>query len=222
MVIQDVDCYVVGSKLSKKAIMLIYDIFGFHPSTKLGADILADAGFLIIMPDFFRGKPLPQSLYPPTSAEAGKTLSEFFSTQAIPTPHANLLSSLQSEVSKLYSIETWGYLGLCWGFKVAILAASQNPCSALASAHPSMIDPTEVPGVTVPVLLIASKEEPVELLTQFEANLKPDVKKQSRFETYGSMHHGFAASRARFDDEDNREKFTLAYQEFAKFFNLHV
>lgn len=64
------DAYTVGPKDSKKAIVVVYDIFGFWPTTKQGADLLAEATkSRVIMPDFFRGKPFPQEYYPPDTKE---------------------------------------------------------------------------------------------------------------------------------------------------------
>ena len=50
----DMDMYVVGS--GERCIILVYDIHGFAPpNTQHNCDLLADAGFLVVMPDFFRG-----------------------------------------------------------------------------------------------------------------------------------------------------------------------
>eukprot|EP01043_Picozoa_sp_COSAG02_P113989 COSAG02_NODE_50266_length_321_cov_1.391892_1_plen_97_part_10 len=53
--LDDMDVYVVGT--GERAIVLIYDIFGFAPAnTRHNCDLLARAGFLVVMPDLFRGK----------------------------------------------------------------------------------------------------------------------------------------------------------------------
>lgn len=54
----DLPLYVSGS--GKKAVVVIYDIFGFcEPPTngniRRNCDKLADEGFMAVMPDFFRG-----------------------------------------------------------------------------------------------------------------------------------------------------------------------
>ncbi len=50
----DMRCYIVGS--GARALIVIYDIFGFAPAnTRHNCDLLADAGFLVVMPDLFRG-----------------------------------------------------------------------------------------------------------------------------------------------------------------------
>jgi dienelactone hydrolase len=53
-----------GQLLQKKAILVIYDIFGFFPQTIQGADILAASGdYQVFMPDFFEGQPADIAWY---------------------------------------------------------------------------------------------------------------------------------------------------------------
>ena len=48
------DLYVVGS--GAKCIIWNYDIFGFDSGrTRQTADLFAEAGYLVVIPDFFRG-----------------------------------------------------------------------------------------------------------------------------------------------------------------------
>jgi len=55
---------VTGPASAKKAILVIYDIFGFFPQTIQGADILAAAGeYQVFMPDFFEGEPADIAWY---------------------------------------------------------------------------------------------------------------------------------------------------------------
>ena len=57
---------VTGPSSATKAILFVYDIFGYFPQTLQGADILATSDkenkYQIFMPDFFEGKPLDVSL----------------------------------------------------------------------------------------------------------------------------------------------------------------
>lgn len=61
--------YVTGPSDAKKALLVIYDIFGFKDQTIQGADILATSDkenqYKVFMPDFFEGKPVDISDYPP-------------------------------------------------------------------------------------------------------------------------------------------------------------
>eukprot|EP01043_Picozoa_sp_COSAG02_P069603 COSAG02_NODE_11994_length_1618_cov_1.010533_1_plen_277_part_00 len=51
----DMDVYVVGNPTGGKAIILIYDIHGVSVQCRHNCDMLAQAGFLVVMPDLFRG-----------------------------------------------------------------------------------------------------------------------------------------------------------------------
>jgi hypothetical protein len=61
--------YTTGPKDAKKALLVVYDIFGFKDQTLQGADILATSDnenqYQVFMPDFFEGKPVDISDYPP-------------------------------------------------------------------------------------------------------------------------------------------------------------
>jgi dienelactone hydrolase len=66
----NLDTYeVCGSDSSKEGaqvIILVYDIFGFHPHFEYIADSIANStGFCVVIPDFFHGKPYPRNKYPP-------------------------------------------------------------------------------------------------------------------------------------------------------------
>lgn len=54
---------VTGPKDATKAIIVIFDIFGYFDQTLQGADILAHSDesqkFRVFMPDWFKGKPCP-------------------------------------------------------------------------------------------------------------------------------------------------------------------
>lgn len=61
-----------------KAIIDIYDVFGPAPQTLQGADLLALAlDALVIVPDFFKGKPAQNVWYTSQSEENEKAKAEF-------------------------------------------------------------------------------------------------------------------------------------------------
>lgn len=108
--------YVTGDPQSNRVITVIYDIFGFWPSTQQGADILASQGFLVVMPDFFKGEPLPQDLYPPTTDEAKQKVQDFFAGPAAPPANLKALSTFATAASKEFTnVRYHGILGYCWG-----------------------------------------------------------------------------------------------------------
>lgn len=71
------------------------------------------------MPDFFLGKPLSHSDYPPDTEEKQKTVGAFFGGPAKPDDNAKKVPELVKEIEKQCSgIKKWGSLGFCWGGKV--------------------------------------------------------------------------------------------------------
>jgi len=50
----------------KRLLIAVHDIFGDTANTRLFADLLAEAyGFIVVMPDFFRGVPWDHTKWPP-------------------------------------------------------------------------------------------------------------------------------------------------------------
>lgn len=116
-------CYTTGPSNATSAIFIIYDIFGFSPQAIQGADILAhaDSGhqYQVFMPDFFLGKPLPHSDFPPDTDEKKKKVGDFFAGPANPPDTAKKVPELLKEIEKQTTgIKKWGSLGMCWGGKV--------------------------------------------------------------------------------------------------------
>lgn len=57
--IGDLTVYETKNKTPKILLICAYDIFGFHENVKQFADKLNSSGiFRVVMPDFFRGKPI--------------------------------------------------------------------------------------------------------------------------------------------------------------------
>jgi dienelactone hydrolase len=63
---EDFTIYETGElKKNGRLLICVYDIFGFHLVTKQVCDKLASCGYRVVMPDFFRGKPISQENFPP-------------------------------------------------------------------------------------------------------------------------------------------------------------
>jgi len=65
LTIGDIEVYKVGEPSSKAALIGCYDIFGFHDNTFQVCDILAQHGYFVVLPDFFRAKPWSLDNFPP-------------------------------------------------------------------------------------------------------------------------------------------------------------
>lgn len=119
-----------GPPTAPVAIFLIYDIFGFSPQVLQGADILAHAHpndgkhqYRVFVPDFFYGKPLPHSTFPPDTDEKKKAMGDFFAGPAEVGATSGKVGGLIKKIGGMEEgkgVEKWGGLGMCWGGKVCI------------------------------------------------------------------------------------------------------
>ncbi|KAG8931189.1 hypothetical protein FRC02_003085 [Tulasnella sp. 418] len=97
-----------------KAIIYVYDIFGFYPQTQQGADIIAESlNATVLMPDFFRGKPFPADKYPPKTDEEKEELQKFFKGVADLKERLPELVAIGEQLKK-DGVKKIGTLGVCW------------------------------------------------------------------------------------------------------------
>ncbi|KAK4162457.1 Alpha/Beta hydrolase protein [Cladorrhinum sp. PSN259] len=211
--------YVTGPADATKGIVLIYDIFGYFDQTLQGADILATSHhekYKVFIPDWFKGEPCPIEWYPPNTEEKQKNLGAFFGKNPPPGVAAKLPEFVKALSAKNPSIKSWGILGFCWGGKVVSLvtSGSENPFSVAAECHPAMVDPKEAEGIKIPLIMLASKEEPDDKVKQFEESLKVP----KHVETFKDQIHGWMAARADLSDARVKEEYTRGYKTVLEFF----
>jgi len=217
--------YVTGPANATKALLYIYDIFGYFPQSLQGADILStsdkDHTYQVFMPDFFEGKPADISWYPPDNKEKEQALGNFFQTTGAPPKTAEKVPGLLKEIEKKYSsINTWGVVGFCWGGKIVSIttSTSSTPFTAAAECHPAMVDPSEAEGIKIPLALLASKDEPKGDVEKFEKNLKGE----KHVEIFSDQIHGWMAARADLEDSRVKEEYKRGYKTLLEFFAKHL
>ncbi|KAJ9212689.1 hypothetical protein DTO166G4_5760 [Paecilomyces variotii] len=220
--------YVTGPESASKAILVIYDIFGFFEQTLQGADILANSDaekkYRVFIPDFFEGSPADISWYPPQTEEHKQKLGEFFSTKAAPPKTLSKIPEVVAEANKLApssgKFESWGILGFCWGGKITSLAAGKDEklFKAAAQAHPAMVDPNDAKQVKVPMALLASKDEPVDDVKAYKENLTvPKL-----VDTFPTQIHGWMAARSNLQDPEVVKEYERGYKTVLSFFHEHL
>ncbi|KAJ3120717.1 hypothetical protein HK098_004403 [Nowakowskiella sp. JEL0407] len=216
--------YIVGDKSSKKALVAIYDIFGYFPQTQQGADLLASQGYRVVMPDFFRGEPFPLEKFPDGSGSEeskknGALLQSFFANAGLISVRLPELIAVATELRKS-GHEKVGVYGLCWGAKVAVTSGSvPGVFDAVVQIHPAMLSADDGEKLLVPVGSFISMHEPVDVFDKFieNANQKP-FKDLNSFKVYSNMHHGFGGARADLSNPDNFKAFEDVYTKAANFF----
>lgn len=211
--------YMVGPEGTGKAIIVIYDIFGFFPQTLQGADLLADAvGARVLMPDFLMGKPWPADRFPPQTKIEEAQLQLYFGTTANPLLTIPYINRIAEELKKEGATKV-GVLGFCWGGKLSIKCGSQSWADGVAAIHPAMLTASDADKIQVPLALFPSVDEPVE---EYEGMVKALSDKpwsdKNAYKVYPSVSHGFAAARANLTDPDGKAQFEDVYTRTAAFF----
>ncbi|KAL7962576.1 Alpha/Beta hydrolase protein [Trichoderma compactum] len=216
--------YVTGPADATKAIVVIYDIFGYFDQTVQGADILAYSDdhhkYKVFIPDWFKGKPCPIECYPPDTPEKQEALGKFFGEFPPPKIAGYVPEYVDGVKAHSPAVSKLALLGYCWGGKVATLTvkAPTNPFVAAAAAHPAMVDPADAEGVPVPFALLASGDETPEDVKKFEENLKVP----HHVETFADQIHGFMAARSDLNNERVKAEYERGYKTLLGFFGKHV
>lgn len=155
----DLPIYTVGH--GEKAIILVYDIFGADVGrTKLMCDQFADAGFFVVLPDFFRGDAWSAGRTDTTTAEWKKNylwtrLSNDFANQLYPYLETKGVKSV-------------GIVGCCWGAYIAFSACASGKINAGVTFHPTLTKSHEsveelAEGVKCPQFLMPGGNDPEEV-----------------------------------------------------------
>ncbi|KAI1213255.1 alpha/beta-hydrolase [Annulohypoxylon truncatum] len=216
--------YVTGPENSDKALLSVYDIFGFFPQTIQGADILADGDvekkYQVYMPDFFEGNPAKIEWYPPTDDEKKAKLGKWFEGAVWPKHLPKVPGILEAAKKHNPNISSWGIIGYCWGGKMAsILAGDEEPLfKAAVQTSPAMIDPVDAANVKIPMMILASEEESAEDVKKYEEALKGP----GHMEIFGDQLHGFMSARANLGEENAKSEYERGYKLALEFFREHL
>ncbi|TWU75215.1 hypothetical protein ED733_005210 [Metarhizium rileyi] len=216
--------YVTGPSDATRALVVIFDIFGYFEQTLQGADILAHSDnehkYKVLIPDWFKGKPADIEWYPPKTPEQKEKLGAFFGEFPPPVVAANVPAFVQAVKEKNASLAKFGIVGYCWGGKVATIStkADKSPFEAIAAVHPAMIDPADAQGIKVPMALLASGDEPAEDVKKFEETLTVP----KHVEIFKDQIHGWMAARSDLSKDRVKEEYERGYKVLLSFFGKHL
>jgi dienelactone hydrolase len=175
--------YTTGIESATRGIIVIYDIFGFYPQTLQASDILSGSApgstststehYKIFMPDWFGDSPADLANYPPVTPEQHKYITAFMTGPAAPADTLPKIPAYFAAVREANPhITSWGIVGYCWGAKIAsFLANPESGFFAAAMLHPSLMDAEDAKGVQVPLVLLPSMDEDVEVRFDFYSYL---------------------------------------------------
>jgi dienelactone hydrolase len=215
---------VTGPETATRALLLIYDIFGYQDQILQGADILAHSDkerqYQVYMPDFFDGDYISMSDYPPQTQEQKSKIGAWFGDKANPEKaQKRIPQCLQAAEESNSNINTWGALGYCWGGKMVSLASGPGTLfKAAAQSSPAMVDPKDAEKISIPMCMLASKDEPTEDVKKYEQSLK-GVK---HVEIYETQVHGFMSARGDLKQAEVLKEYERGYKTVLTFFHENL
>ncbi|KAK4689171.1 hypothetical protein P7C73_g920, partial [Tremellales sp. Uapishka_1] len=216
--------YTVGEASAKKAIVLVYDIFGFTPQILQGADLLASQGYKVVMPDFMDGAVANGAWFSPDATpEQTEAKGKFFGSfpGSISSQHAPFGKVV--EALKSAGAEKVGAVGYCWGYKVIVSSPAVKELGATAGAHPSFPAPEDADTVSgVPLCLLPSKDEDMKIMNAIFEGVEAKNKGQNVLKHFDSVPHGWMAARGDLSGGPATDSFVDGYQTLANFFKKHL
>ncbi|BDA43921.1 Carboxymethylenebutenolidase homolog [Coccomyxa sp. Obi] len=175
------------------AILLINDIFGWEKKNiRLFADKLGAAGYVAVVPDFFKGQVLKDF------SEVPEFLAKF--------PRDKVMVECKDIVKELrskYNVEKVGAEGFCWGGCYTVLLLGSGDIDAGVVAHGSLIQLEDVEAIQKPILFLYSANDrqiPDELREKFQGVLKTKSFPAEGV-YYPNQEHGWSL---RGDDKDEK------------------
>jgi dienelactone hydrolase len=81
-----------------------------------------------------------------------------------------------------------------------------------------MVDPNNARNITIPLCMLASKDEPVDAVKEFEANLAGE----KHVEIFADQIHGWMAARSNLEDPRVKAEYERGYKTLLDFFAKHL
>ncbi|XP_039157171.1 endo-1,3;1,4-beta-D-glucanase-like [Eucalyptus grandis] len=188
--------YVTGPSDSKRAVILITDVFGYEaPKLRKLADKVASAGFLVVVPDFLYGDPFPKDYSNPNfDREAWKKIH---STDKGHEDAKPVIAALKSK-----GVSAIGAAGFCWGGVVLVKLAGTEDIQAAVILHPGPMTEDEIKAVKIPTAILGAEidhSSPLEQLKKFGEIMSAKTEFESYVKIFPGVSHGWSV---RYDDDN--------------------
>ncbi|XP_059439668.1 endo-1,3;1,4-beta-D-glucanase-like [Corylus avellana] len=184
--------YVSGHSYSKRAILLVSDVYGYEaPHLRKIADKVARSGFYVVVPDFFFGDPYV--------ANTSRTISDWLKTHGTDKGFEDAKPVIAALKQK--GIHAIGAAGFCWGGNVVTKLAKTDLIKAAVLLHPSWVTVDDIKAVKVPIAILAAELDngtPPKLLEEFKSVLSQN-KVKNFIKIYPKVKHGWTV---RYNDTD--------------------
>ncbi|GLT47494.1 hypothetical protein SLA2020_211890 [Shorea laevis] len=208
--------YITGPPDSKRAILLISDVFGYEaPNLRKLADKVSAVGYLVVVPDFFYGDPANFD-NPQFDREAWRKVHNTDKGYEDAKP---VIAALRSK-----GVTAIGVAGFCWGGKVLVNLASSDDIQAAVILHPGRITDDEIKEVKVPTALLGAEIDnatPPEQMKHFGEILSTKSEFDSFVKIFPGVSHGWTV-RYNVEDESAVKSAEEAHEDMMNWFAKHV
>lgn len=208
--------YVTGPPHSKKAVLMISDIYGDEPPIyRSVADKVAGAGFLVVAPDFFHG----DAANPSNPKYDKDTWRKNHTTDKGYEDAKPVIAALKEK-----GVSAVGAAGFCWGGKVAVKLASNQDVQAAVLLHPSNVTEDEIKVVKVPIAVLGAQRDnglPPAQMKRFDEILSAKPKFDHLVKTYPGVCHGWTV-RYFVNDTFAVNSAAEAHEDMINWFEKHV
>ncbi|KAJ4365085.1 hypothetical protein N0V83_008702 [Neocucurbitaria cava] len=211
--------YVTGDS-KDAAILIVTDIFGWKlPNIRILADHYAkEANATVYVPDIFDGEVVdPDALSDPEKAKSFDLMA-FIGRHSKEIRYPEIKAAavtLKKQYPKVIA------MGFCYGAWACFkLAAEPSLVEAISTAHPSLLDKSEIDNVKVPVQILAPENDFAftEELKKYALETLPKTGVKWEYVYFPGLQHGFAA-RGNPSDPKQKEGLERAKRCAVSFFN---
>ncbi|PGG97122.1 hypothetical protein AJ80_09742, partial [Polytolypa hystricis UAMH7299] len=134
-----------------RAILFITDVLGIYPNAQFLADDLAARGYLVAMPDLFRGDALTISQFENQEVDFPTWLGKH-----TPETMDPIIERLIKYLREEKGVKKLGAVGYCYGVKFVCRFLKEGKIDVGYGAHPSFVTPEELAGITGPLSISAA------------------------------------------------------------------
>jgi carboxymethylenebutenolidase len=181
-----------------KGVILIHDVFGYkYDEMRRIADLIAQAGFDVIVPDLYRGKPYEMDW-------GWDKFPEWLKNH----PDARIQSDIKAAAQFMRTrVKKLAILGFCWGGLQAFNAGKTGLFDSVVDFYGSRMDPATAKEITCPFFgIFGDKDQgiPLEQVHALEAELKK-AKKNFQVKIFKDCNHAFVQKRDNYNEQASKE-----------------
>lgn len=101
---------------------------------------------------------------------------------------------------------------------VSLIAGKDTRFKAAVQTSPALVDSEDAAKVKIPMMVLASKEEPVEDIKKYDEGLKVT----KHVETFDDQVHGFMSARGDLKDSKVKKEYERGYKLALQFFHDNI